>query len=176
MVQVRTERLVKSAQERLKAETEGERQHGPFETKLLTLVAVGWALYQLALPSVLIVDQTTERAIHLAFAIAILFLVKPFSRSARFPKWFSTTKGIATADYLLAIVGVIAARCPSFSQLPSHCSTLAELQHFLASTKSISTISLFSVWLCMPWPFQSKRCASSSLTRLPVDGSTPPPE
>ena len=63
-MQVRTERLVKSAQERLKAETEGERQHGPFETKLLTLVAVGWALYQVALPSVLIVDQTTERTVH----------------------------------------------------------------------------------------------------------------
>ena len=109
-MQTKAEGIVKSAQEKLKAETEGEREYRPFESKLVTVVAIGWTLYQLALPSVLIVDQTTERAIHLAFAMAMVFLVKPFARTQkRLPTWFSTTKGIALADYLFAALGAFAA-------------------------------------------------------------------
>ena len=110
MALFRKDKLVKSAQERLKAETEGERQHRPFEAKLVSLIAVAWALYQLALPSVLIVDQTTERTVHLAFAIALVFLIRPFSRSAkRLPRWLSSTEGVALADWVWAVLGALTA-------------------------------------------------------------------
>ena len=66
-----------SAQNLLKKETGDLRSLRPLEQKLVSIIAVCWALYQLALPSVVVINSTTRRAIHLAFAMALLFLINP---------------------------------------------------------------------------------------------------
>lgn len=97
-----------TAEEILRRETGALRQFRPFEGYLVTGICVAWALYQLALPSVIIIDQTTERSIHLAFAMGLLFLVRPIFITTN-PKlrWLAATDRIPVADYVCAILGVI---------------------------------------------------------------------
>ena len=86
------------------------RKLRPHEAYLVTAIGIAWALYQLALPSVLIIDQTTERAIHLAFAMGLVFLLRPLLRSdsKRF-KWLANTDRIPIMDYILAVLGALTA-------------------------------------------------------------------
>ena len=56
------------------------RRLRPLEQKIVSLISISWALYQLALPSVVMINSTTRRAIHLAFAMALLFLLTPCFR------------------------------------------------------------------------------------------------
>ena len=98
------------AEEILLKETGALRRFRPLEGYLVTAICIAWALYQLALPSVIIVDQTAERAIHLAFAIGLLFLVRPFFRSSGEKlQWLSATDRIPLIDYICAILGVLSA-------------------------------------------------------------------
>ncbi|MEJ2364391.1 MAG: TRAP transporter permease, partial [Deltaproteobacteria bacterium] len=74
---------LKTAEELLKEETGDVRTLRPLENILVSIIAIAWALYQLALPSVLVIDSTEERAIHLAFAISLLFLLMPALKKRR---------------------------------------------------------------------------------------------
>ena len=42
-------------------------------------IALSWASFQLALAGYFVLDSTKTRAIHLAFAITLLFFTTPFS-------------------------------------------------------------------------------------------------
>lgn len=99
-----------TAEEILRRETGELRNFRPFERYLVTGICIAWALYQLALPSVIIVDQTTERAIHLAFAMGLLFLVRPIFITSR-PRlqWLAARDRIPVLDYICAIIGVLTA-------------------------------------------------------------------
>jgi TRAP transporter 4TM/12TM fusion protein len=98
------------AEEAPPTETGSLRRLRPHEAYLVTTVGVAWALYQLALPSVLIIDQTIERAIHLAFAMGMVFLVRPFSRLSRPPfRRLAIIDGIPIIDYLCAALGALTA-------------------------------------------------------------------
>ncbi len=63
-------------------ELAGPRQLTSWQNILLTIIAFSWSTFQLSLGSVLILNSTLVRAIHLAFAFGIVFLSYPVFRSA----------------------------------------------------------------------------------------------
>ena len=67
----------KYAEELLRAETGDIRTLRRHETWLVGIVAVSWAVFQLALAGFFVLDSTKVRAIHLAFAMTLLFLLDP---------------------------------------------------------------------------------------------------
>ncbi len=82
----------------------------PRENYVFGIIAIAWAIFQLALPGGLVMDSTGTRAIHLSFAIALLFLSMPlFKRPGRFFGLLSDNSRIPIADYLLAISSAAAA-------------------------------------------------------------------
>jgi TRAP transporter 4TM/12TM fusion protein len=101
---------LKTAEELLKEETGDVRTLRPFENILVSIIAISWALFQLALPSVLVIDSTQERAIHLAFAISLLFLLMPaLKRPRKYLGYLSITNRIPIADYIFALLGAFTA-------------------------------------------------------------------
>jgi len=70
---------------------------------IIAAVSAAWALFQLALPRLIILDSTTVRAVHLAFAIALVFLTY---RGGAKQTWKTdlpeATSHIPLVDYLLA--------------------------------------------------------------------------
>jgi TRAP transporter 4TM/12TM fusion protein len=78
------------------AESGGRDTAGLMKWVIFAL-AIGWSLFQLGIASVIIVDATRARAIHLAFAIVLTFLVFPGRRrgGARQIPWY---------DYVAAVV------------------------------------------------------------------------
>jgi len=51
--------------------------------KLAAVVAAAWAVFQLALPRFVILDSSTVRAVHLAFALTLTFLTMPAAARRR---------------------------------------------------------------------------------------------
>ncbi|MGD2085658.1 MAG: TRAP transporter permease [Candidatus Aminicenantes bacterium] len=77
---------------------------------LISMVAIIWALFQLALPGFLILDSIKIRSIHLAFAIFLAFLVLPFRRKEkRISRDADQKERIPLYDYIMAIAGALAA-------------------------------------------------------------------
>lgn len=100
----------KTAEEILREETGEVRSTGRFEKGLIGVIAIAWAVFQLSLASFLILDGTTVRAVHLAFAIAILFLSVPmFKRPKKWMGFFSALNRIPLIDYIFAASGAFAA-------------------------------------------------------------------
>ncbi|MBW1786883.1 MAG: TRAP transporter permease [Deltaproteobacteria bacterium] len=96
----------KSAEDYLKEETGDVRSLRRHEFILVAFIAIAWALFQLALPGVLLIDTTTERAVHLAFAMALIFLLKPCLKKDRPSLGFlHITDRIPVIDYILALLG-----------------------------------------------------------------------
>jgi TRAP transporter 4TM/12TM fusion protein len=91
---------LQSAEEVLKWEQGELRQFRPLEKYLVSVIAIAWASFQLSLASFLILDSIMVRAIHLAFAMVLGFLILPWRRHA---------ETIPIYDYLLAIIGLISA-------------------------------------------------------------------
>jgi len=97
-----------TATELLKAETGDIRTLQKHETWIVGIVAVSWAIFQLALAGFLVLDSTKTRAIHLAFGMALLYLLNPCLRHPRqYLGYLSVTGRIPFIDYLFAIAGVI---------------------------------------------------------------------
>ncbi len=93
------------------AEESGEIRtlHG-FERHLVPIIAVIWSLFQLSISSWLLLDSIAIRAIHLAFALVLLFLNIPFFKKPRpFLKFLSVRNHISWNDYLCAALGAISA-------------------------------------------------------------------
>ncbi|MFO7962655.1 MAG: TRAP transporter permease [Desulfobacterales bacterium] len=99
-----------SAEALLKSERGDVRTLGRFEQWIVAGVAVGWSLFQLALPSFLILDVITKRAIHLAFAMVLLFLLMPcFTKKRTGFRFLWTADHIPAVDYILAVSGAVSA-------------------------------------------------------------------
>ena len=93
-----------TAEELLKHETGNIRRFRPFEKYLVGAIAAGWAIFQLSSGGILVLDSTKIRAIHLAFAISLVFLISPcIKKPVRFLKFLGQKDGIPVIDYLLAI-------------------------------------------------------------------------
>jgi TRAP transporter 4TM/12TM fusion protein len=98
------------AAEILKTETGDSRTLRFHESILVGTVAIGWALFQLALAGFLVLDSTRTRAIHLAFAMALLFLLAPcLKKKRRHLGSLSVHDRIPVMDYILALAGSLAA-------------------------------------------------------------------
>ena len=98
------------AEEILRTETGDTRTLRLHENILVGTVAISWALFQLALAGFLVLDSTKVRAIHLAFAITLLFLLAPcLKKPKRFMRFLSVHNRIPAMDYILALAGSLSA-------------------------------------------------------------------
>ena len=98
------------AEERLKAESGFFRQLRFHENITVSIIAVSWALFQLGLASVIILDSTQKRAIHLAFALSLIFLTTPcFKHKRKHMNFLCVKDRIPLIDYVLAGLGALAA-------------------------------------------------------------------
>ena len=80
------------------------------ENILVGTVAISWALFQLALAGFLILDSTKVRSIHLAFAIALLYLLTPcLKRQKNFLRFLAVHDRIPAMDYILTLAGSLTA-------------------------------------------------------------------
>lgn len=94
----------------LQQETGVTRIHRTFDYWIISGISLGWALFQLALPRLIILDSVTIRALHLAFALALVFLGVPATRRrGRDIRFLHSLKHTPLIDYVIAIVAVIAA-------------------------------------------------------------------
>jgi TRAP transporter 4TM/12TM fusion protein len=99
-----------TAEELLREETADVRSLRPLEYYLTATIAIAWAIYQLALPSVIVIDSTQERAIHLAFAMSLLFLLMPcFKKPRKYLGYLSVIDRIPLIDYVFAALGTFTA-------------------------------------------------------------------
>ncbi|MGD8835270.1 MAG: TRAP transporter permease [Desulfobacteraceae bacterium] len=77
---------------------------------VIPTVAVIWSLFQLSIASWWVLDSTFTRAIHLAFALLIVFLNYPLLKKPLLGlKFLSTTDRIPILDYAISIVAAFAA-------------------------------------------------------------------
>jgi TRAP transporter 4TM/12TM fusion protein len=86
------------------------RQPAGFARLVIPTLAVAWSLFQLSIASFWILDSTLVRAIHLGFALSIIFLNYPMLKKKRFGLDFLSTKArIPIFDYCLAALAGFAA-------------------------------------------------------------------
>jgi TRAP transporter 4TM/12TM fusion protein len=72
---------------------------------VIAVIALAWALFQLALPRFLILDSIKVRAIHLAFAVVLVFLTLPAAwRRRRILERKKESRPIPILNYGLAIL------------------------------------------------------------------------
>jgi len=77
---------------------------------VIPTIAVTWSLFQLSIASWLILDSTYIRAIHLGFALLIVYLNYPFFKKPKFGlKFLSATNRIPVFDYMIGITACVAA-------------------------------------------------------------------
>ena len=80
----------------------GRRPRGP-ERFVVPVIAVAWSLFQLSIASWLILDSTYIRAVHLAFALAIVYLNVPMLKRPGLGLGFLAVKSrIPWFDYIVA--------------------------------------------------------------------------
>jgi TRAP transporter 4TM/12TM fusion protein len=100
----------KSAEEIFKAETGEVRNLQRHEVYIVGTIAVSWALFQLAIAGFFVLDSTKVRAIHLAFGMALLFLLNPcIRRPTKLLSFFSVRNRIPVIDYIMAAAGALCA-------------------------------------------------------------------
>ena len=96
---------------RMAEEEEGiaRRPKGPTKWVIPT-IGVIWSFFQLSIASWLIIDTVFIRAIHLGFALLIVFLNYPHFKKTRFGLGFLSAKDrIPVFDYVIAIIACFAA-------------------------------------------------------------------
>ncbi|MFW6228152.1 MAG: TRAP transporter permease [Alkalispirochaeta sp.] len=94
----------------LQEETGVTRLYRKFDYWLIYGTALAWALFQLSLPRLLILDSVTIRSAHLAFAIAMVFLGVPFTRKhSRDIPGLHSLKHTPLIDFFIAALAVVAA-------------------------------------------------------------------
>lgn len=79
---------------------------------LIPIIAGSWSIFQLLLPSAILLDSTIVRSIHLSFAIILVFLCNPMLKKTykgKLAKYLSTKDRITILDYVVTIVAGIAA-------------------------------------------------------------------
>ncbi len=87
----------------------GRRPEG-WQRYLIPTIAVAWSLFQLSLPKLLLLDTTYIRAIHLAFAMTLVFLNYPLWKKPHFGiRYLAEHKRIPLLDILVAGLAAYAA-------------------------------------------------------------------
>ncbi len=104
---------LKEAQ-RIAEEAEGGSRHieRGIGKWLVPLIAGAWSIFQLLLPSFILLESTIVRSIHLTFAIILVFLTNPMlkkSQRSGFSRYLGMKGHITLLDYLTAILAGAAA-------------------------------------------------------------------
>ena len=96
---------------RMAEEEEGiARRPEGFSKYVIPFVCVVWSIFQLSIASWLILDSTFIRAIHLGFALLVVFLNYPLFKKTRLGlKYFSVTDRIPIFDYIIGIIAAFSA-------------------------------------------------------------------
>ncbi len=76
---------------------------------IIGIISTAWALFQLALPRFIILDSITIRAVHLAFAVTLIFLTLPASRRKQRQQLFTTPGRAGLINYILAGLACLSA-------------------------------------------------------------------
>ena len=77
---------------------------------IIPIIGVIWSFYQLSIASWLLLDTVFIRAIHLGFALLIVFLNYPLFKKPRFGlRYFSVTNRIPLFDMVMAIIACLSA-------------------------------------------------------------------
>ncbi len=91
-------------------ETGGTRTGRGFPKYIVGAACVAWSLFQLSIASWLILDSWYVRAIHLAFAIFVVYLSFPMFRKPRLGiKFWAATDHVPLMDWVLAPLAAFAA-------------------------------------------------------------------
>ena len=118
MSKIRIEKVEDGFEEaqRLADEEEGiGRKPDGWQKYLIPTIAIAWSLFQLSLPKWLLIDSTYIRAIHLGFAITLVFLNYPLLKKPYLGlKYFAEHKKIPLLDIALAL---FAAYCALYLML-----------------------------------------------------------
>lgn len=94
----------------LQQETGVTRTHRSFDRYLILTVSLAWALFQLSLPRFVVLNSITIRSIHLAFALALVFLGVPFTRKrAKDIPGLHSLKHTPLIDFVVVAAAVLAA-------------------------------------------------------------------
>lgn len=100
----------KFAEDLLRAETGDVRSLNKYEKWLIGGLGISWALFQLALAGFLVLDSTKVRAIHLAFAMGMLFLLDPcLKKPVKYLRFLAVRDRIPVIDYLFAVIAILSA-------------------------------------------------------------------
>jgi TRAP transporter 4TM/12TM fusion protein len=89
----------------------GSRKVSGGEKLLISIVAAAWSLFQLSLPKLIMLSAVYIRAIHLAFAITLVYLSYPAFKKVRTKgilSFLSRKQGISVFDWILAGVAALA--------------------------------------------------------------------
>ncbi len=73
---------------------------------LIPVIAVSWSVFQLLISSVILMESTIVRAIHLAFSICLVFLSHPLFKKPkknRFLNYFANTDRYSAVDIIVTI-------------------------------------------------------------------------
>jgi len=90
----------------------GSRGHQGVSRWAIAIIAASWSVFQLILPRIILLGSETVRAIHLAFAIALVYLSYPMLRKwkVKGPFSFLSAKSrLPWVDVLLAVIGAACA-------------------------------------------------------------------
>ena len=89
--------------------TDHTRTERKVDSIIIGLLSIAWALFQLSLPRFVLLDSVSIRAIHLAFAIALVYLSFPMlKKTAKTIPGFHSRYRIPILDYVLAAVAAVA--------------------------------------------------------------------
>jgi len=87
----------------------GRRPKG-YSKYIIPFVCVVWSIFQLSIASWLILDSTFIRAIHLGFALLVVYLNYPLFKKTRFGlKYFSAADRIPVLDFSIGVVAAFSA-------------------------------------------------------------------
>ena len=110
--------------QRIAEEAEGGSRHitRGIGKWLVPLIAGAWSIFQLLLPSFILLESTIVRAIHLTFAIVLVFLTNPMlkkTRRSNFSRYLGIKGHITALDYLTALIAGAAAFYLAFELIMS---------------------------------------------------------
>ncbi|RKX88602.1 MAG: TRAP transporter permease [Spirochaetes bacterium] len=103
---------IKKAQQIAEEAESGSRHVTGFSRWFIPVIALSWSLFQLAVASFLLLDATYIRAIHLGFAISLVYLSYPLFKKPKknkFLNYFAQKNRYTLLDYAAVIIAVLAA-------------------------------------------------------------------
>jgi len=89
---------------------------------LVPAIAALWSIFQLLLPSMILLNSTIIRSIHLSFAIVLVFLTHPMlkkPRKGRLGAYLGAGNRITGLDYVIALIAGLSALYIAFEMIMS---------------------------------------------------------